>query len=198
MGLSLLISELIYYKKPLVGHNFMYDIGFLYYQFIDDFPDTYELFKHRVHDCFPTIYDTKVIADFHKDKFPCTDLETVAKKATALNHGVVKFAFSSGFANYEESVAECSAGFDAFCVGKVFVIMAKLIETRKSSLVSVENEKSKANVGKVKSGKEEHKIEGKREAKKIKSNEDEEKAKLLAMLSNFKDGPASKPEDKSE
>lgn len=196
MGLSLLISELIYYKKPLVGYDCIYDIGFLFYQFIDDFPDTYELFKERVHDCFPTVYDTKVIAGFHKDKLSCTNLETLTTKVAALNGGVVKFTFPSGFANYEESVVEHSAGFNAFCAGKVFAIMAKLIEAKKFSFVSGESKESKTNVEKTKIGKEEK--EAKREVKKVKSNEDEEKAKLLAMLANFKDGPASRSGAKSE
>jgi hypothetical protein len=80
MGLSLLVGELVKCKKPLVGHNFIHDLAFFYYQFIDDFPETHEQFKEKLHECFPIIYDTKIIASTLRDKFPCTDLVTVVKK----------------------------------------------------------------------------------------------------------------------
>ncbi len=40
IGFSKVIQEMIMAKKPLVGHNMMLDIMFVYYQFIDDIPDT--------------------------------------------------------------------------------------------------------------------------------------------------------------
>jgi len=41
MGFSLVIEEIIKAKKPLIGHNSIYDIGFIYDQFIAPLPDTY-------------------------------------------------------------------------------------------------------------------------------------------------------------
>ena len=41
MGFSAVIHELISAKKPIIGHNMIYDIIYLYNQFIDDLPDTY-------------------------------------------------------------------------------------------------------------------------------------------------------------
>eukprot|EP00826_Nyctotherus_ovalis_P064167 TRINITY_DN9407_c0_g2_i1.p1 TRINITY_DN9407_c0_g2~~TRINITY_DN9407_c0_g2_i1.p1 ORF type:complete len:452 (-),score=83.79 TRINITY_DN9407_c0_g2_i1:748-2103(-) len=142
MGISLLISELIQCKKPLIGHNFMYDLGFFYYQFVDDFSESYGEFKKKLHEYFPVVYDTKIIASFHRDMFPCTDLITIIKRLPKLNKDLVKFTFPNGFANLEESDAVHDAGFDAYCTGKAFAIMAKLIE--------IEETKAPLNVPKTK------------------------------------------------
>jgi hypothetical protein len=38
------VEELIAAKKPIIGHNMIYDIIYLYNQFIDDLPQTYPEF----------------------------------------------------------------------------------------------------------------------------------------------------------
>jgi len=182
MGISLLVSELVKCKKPLVGHNFMYDLAFFYYQFIDDFPDTYEQYKERLHECFPIVYDTKIIANTLKDKFPCTDLETIIKKLPTLNKSLVKFTFPSGFANLEESDAVHDAGFDAYCTGKAFAIMAKLVELDNSLKYKGVSE------SKIKQLKDQHKVhnhnsedlksDGRENRKKIRKEKRQETIKL--------------------
>ena len=44
MGWSLVIQEIINAKKPLVGHNCMYDWMYVYNQFIAQLPETYKEF----------------------------------------------------------------------------------------------------------------------------------------------------------
>lgn len=41
MGFSLVVEMMINAKKPIIGHNMIYDIIYLYNQFIDDLPNTY-------------------------------------------------------------------------------------------------------------------------------------------------------------
>jgi len=48
MGFSLIVEELIKAKKPIIGHNMIYDIIYLYNQFIDDLPETYPEFINKV------------------------------------------------------------------------------------------------------------------------------------------------------
>ena len=48
-------------KKPLIGHNPMYDIAFLYEQFIEPLPDSFIEFCCKWKENFPVIYDTKVL-----------------------------------------------------------------------------------------------------------------------------------------
>ena len=44
MGFSLVVEELIEAKKPIIGHNMMHDIIYLYNQFIDKLPEEYSEF----------------------------------------------------------------------------------------------------------------------------------------------------------
>ena len=44
MGFSLIVEELISAKKPIIGHNMIYDIIYLYNQFIAELPETYNEF----------------------------------------------------------------------------------------------------------------------------------------------------------
>ena len=38
MGFALVVEELIAAKKPVIGHNMIYDVIYLYNQFVDDLP----------------------------------------------------------------------------------------------------------------------------------------------------------------
>ena len=78
MGFSLVIDEMIKAQKPLIGHNFIYDVGFLYDQFIAPLPDTFLEFSEKWRECFPLMFDTKTIALKSELKlFRRTDLESL-------------------------------------------------------------------------------------------------------------------------
>ena len=64
MGFRLIFNDLVNCHKPLVGHNCMYDIMFLL-RWLDKGPLETELslFKFKIHDLFPYIFDTKYIAE---------------------------------------------------------------------------------------------------------------------------------------
>jgi hypothetical protein len=62
MGFSLVVQELINAKKPLIGHNCMYDIIFVYNQFISKLPATYPQFIESWNKLFPFTFDNKVLA----------------------------------------------------------------------------------------------------------------------------------------
>jgi poly(A)-specific ribonuclease len=80
MGFSLVIEELIKAKKPIVGHNLIYDMGFIYDQFIAPLPQTFLEFSEKWRECFPVTYDTKTIALLSNLKlFRRTDLESLYK-----------------------------------------------------------------------------------------------------------------------
>ena len=72
-------------KKPIIGHNMIYDIGFIYRQFISpdgSLPDTYAEFAKLWKKHFPQkIFDTKVLAAHcGKDIFGKTSLDLVHMK----------------------------------------------------------------------------------------------------------------------
>lgn len=52
-------------KNPnlcLIGHNMMYDIIFLYNQFVGALPGTYAEFVQKWFEIFPLTFDTKVLS----------------------------------------------------------------------------------------------------------------------------------------
>lgn len=61
-GFSQVIELIIENKKPIVGHNCLFDLVRIYQQFIDDLPSTLERFRSQLHILFPEIYDTKLLA----------------------------------------------------------------------------------------------------------------------------------------
>lgn len=67
--MELLISA----KKPLIGHNMIYDVGFIFNQFYDDLPNSYDLFRKNWLELFPICYDTKVLS-VSTNSFGKTDL----------------------------------------------------------------------------------------------------------------------------
>lgn len=81
MGLSLVIEEIIKSKKPLVGHNPMYDWLYIYNQFVAPLPDTYSEFIKEWNSKFPLTFDSKVLA-FKSMAFYRTSLGDVFDKCT--------------------------------------------------------------------------------------------------------------------
>ncbi|KAJ2611011.1 hypothetical protein EV177_003693 [Coemansia sp. RSA 1804] len=56
--------DLVRLRKPLVIHNGLFDLVYLYQSFFGPLPDTYESFVYDLHEMFPGgIYDTKVIVE---------------------------------------------------------------------------------------------------------------------------------------
>ncbi len=49
-------------RKPLIGHNLMYDLLFAYAHFHEPLPPAASLFKRELHALFPTVFDTKLLA----------------------------------------------------------------------------------------------------------------------------------------
>lgn len=62
LGFSLIVRYLINSKKPLIGHNMIYDLGFVFNQFIGPLPSTFNQWSTQVESYFPSIYDTKVLS----------------------------------------------------------------------------------------------------------------------------------------
>jgi hypothetical protein len=111
--------------RPLVGHNFLLDLLFLYSHFVKPtLPETAMGFKTKVARLFPRIYDTKVLAkglDVYDDQGD-TNLEglfrseggvaAVAAAAAALEDGA-------------GAAAAHEAGHDAFMTGVVFASLLR-------------------------------------------------------------------------
>lgn len=80
-----LFSSLLQHKKPIVMHNGLIDLAFLYQSFYADLPKKIETFAADLSDMFPAgVYDTKYVAEFHQS-MPATYLEYLYKKMQLRN-----------------------------------------------------------------------------------------------------------------
>jgi poly(A)-specific ribonuclease len=138
MGFSLIVEMLIRAKKPLIGHNMMYDVIYLYNQFIGDLPETYLEFAKEWYSLFPALYDNKVLSSA-AEYFGRTDLGKVFEKCQndeRLKPISSKIVFDKrgGFTNYDgtELLSHYhEAGYDAYMTGVCFASILKYKETDK-------------------------------------------------------------------
>ncbi|KAK8381328.1 hypothetical protein O3P69_018427 [Scylla paramamosain] len=80
-----LFTKLLEYRKPLIVHNGLIDLIFLYQSFYCDLPKKNDTFAADLDDLFPSgIYDTKYLAEFHQ-AVPATYLEYLFKKMQLKN-----------------------------------------------------------------------------------------------------------------
>jgi poly(A)-specific ribonuclease len=49
-------------RKPIVGHNLFLDICHIFHSFYRKLPESVDEFKELVHEAFPSIFDTKYLA----------------------------------------------------------------------------------------------------------------------------------------
>eukprot|EP00826_Nyctotherus_ovalis_P057232 TRINITY_DN7818_c0_g1_i7.p1 TRINITY_DN7818_c0_g1~~TRINITY_DN7818_c0_g1_i7.p1 ORF type:complete len:180 (-),score=64.69 TRINITY_DN7818_c0_g1_i7:88-603(-) len=143
------------------------------------------------------IYDTKVLARAHSSVYTQFSLEHVLNKSIELNKNQVKFVFPPEFRNLEDVKEGHDAGFDAFCTGKTFTIMAKLMERGIIRATETPKYRERKVESRVKVGEEDKeaaasKEMGDKSKKESEVTEEDEKKKLLAMLEGFKHGPSLK------
>lgn len=70
VGFRKVIDAISKAKVPVIGHNALMDLCFIYHNFHRKLPELVEEFKDSVHTLFPYFYDTKYIA---KDCVPLQD-----------------------------------------------------------------------------------------------------------------------------
>lgn len=135
MGFSLVVEALIEGKKPIVGHNMIYDILYLYNQFIGELPETYIEFINTWHGLFPAVYDNKVVYAA-TDLFNRTDLGKLYERCQTddklkLSGAKLEFDLENRFVNYEgEGLLSHyhEAAYDAHMTGYSFAHVLKFKE----------------------------------------------------------------------
>ena len=141
LGFTKVLRHLSLSGKPLVGHNCLIDLLRIFRQFESELPRNYELFKGRVHQLFPLIFDTKNI---------CVDIKKrIGKRqpkwekllaSSNLNHlhkelmensnlatHAPRLLTPQGFSRYSACQAAHEAGYDALLAGSCFLAMAHLL-----------------------------------------------------------------------
>ena len=128
-GFTEIIDILIDAKLPIIGHNMIYDVMFMYRQFIDDLPETYDAFVKKWRENFPKTYDTKLISSYCKP-IPKTWLGS-AYECCLENEtlkGTLNFEYAPNFEKYNEEGQEHEAAYDAYMTGVIFATVAKYKE----------------------------------------------------------------------
>jgi hypothetical protein len=140
LGFTRIFRLIVQFKKPLIFHNGFMDILFLYEKFYEPLPETFGLFKNRVNNMFPLMYDTKLISleikkihakemkEFYDSTvlehlYNCLQRESVKKAVIYMPN--VKHSQNSF--NYGIKSCPHEAGFDAHMTGLVFLKLAHIL-----------------------------------------------------------------------
>lgn len=147
MGFSLVIQAMIEAKKPIIGHNCMYDWLYLYNQFIAPLPETYLQFAQEWNSRFPFTYDTKVLA-YNSKAFYNTSLGQVYEKCTNddkfKNNLRWRFDTKNHCSNYEGQALLShyhEAAYDAHMTGIAYMHVIKHKEMELARILSRKGKK---------------------------------------------------------
>lgn len=144
-GFSEIVEEMIKHRKPLVGHNWFFDMVYFYRQFIGSLPDTYKEFKEKWTAEFPLTFDTKHICGKYGN-FANSGLEFVYKQWVENKkfQDMLTIKFEHGFDNYKKETKCHEAGYDAHMTGYIFTLLCKYqeiqyqLEAEKKELAGVD------------------------------------------------------------
>ena len=112
-------------KKPVVGHNCLFDLLFLFSHFQGTLPPTCDDFKAALSGLLPVIWDTKHLASQSGGRHVDTALGPLYEACTAAGDGI-SVVFGDGFAQYDNAVTGGAKGpaheaaFDAYMTGVVW------------------------------------------------------------------------------
>ena len=109
-------------RRVLVGHNLFTDLVNLYKCFIGELPASVQEFQRRVHDLFPTIIDTKYLAQEPKEGLEYSPLEQLEWRLRGQTEPHVEVP--SKYGNYEEEGNAHEAGYDSLMTAKVAIKLA--------------------------------------------------------------------------
>eukprot|EP01022_Parablepharisma_sp_SALTPOND_P033796 TRINITY_DN89660_c0_g1_i1.p1 TRINITY_DN89660_c0_g1~~TRINITY_DN89660_c0_g1_i1.p1 ORF type:complete len:378 (+),score=46.83 TRINITY_DN89660_c0_g1_i1:352-1485(+) len=110
-------------KVPIIGHNPLFDLLFLYSAFQDELPGTLAEFKSKIHGLFPTIYDTMLIANDEKMKQLFPEKQSLGLEAiySFLNQETkmkdTKIIISESNSKYAKGSHYHEAGYDSYITG---------------------------------------------------------------------------------
>ncbi|XP_046815939.1 pre-piRNA 3'-exonuclease trimmer-like [Vespa crabro] len=131
VGFTKVFNFLVDLKKPIVGHNPLLDLMYMYKLFYKSLPKNYKEFKTEIHKLFPKIFDTRCLSYQLKDD---------NKEDLCLSHslGSLYYFFSEGKGSNHISKSVTietgysiknlykahDAGFDSYLTAYIFIKMA--------------------------------------------------------------------------
>ena len=126
-------------RNPIIGHNMFKDLLLTYSNFFGELPPTFREYKESVHELFPTVFDSKVLATVPPMSNVLTN-SSVDKLVREINEGNLPDPCTKMSAKLqnEEGFSERfhDAGYDAFSTGRIFISLSKHISSHAGSPVS--------------------------------------------------------------
>ena len=128
MGFRLVFLDLVAARKPLIGHNCLFDFMFMMRWLDQPFKEgkmeTLTEFKIKFNGLFPIVFDTKYIAECGAcgDDYTSTALGDLYENLVAPVLAVKPFVrYAAGFDEIYSSGGQFhDAGWDAYCTGALF------------------------------------------------------------------------------
>lgn len=135
LGFTRIFRALVDAKKPMVGHNLMLDLLFLYHHFYAPLPNKYSEFKKNIHLLFPIIFDTKHIILSLRKEYEKLFSDSVRSLSELYNtFKSPKIKLHTLFSPHIYQVDGCEfigkpheAGYDAYASGYVFIQTAHIL-----------------------------------------------------------------------
>ncbi|KAJ1973063.1 hypothetical protein H4R35_004320 [Dimargaris xerosporica] len=131
VGFTRVIEALVETRKPLLGHNLFLDLCHVFNQFYDVLPPSLDGFKSQLHQLFPCIIDTKLIAETVpqiKDLADRTSLEDLHAQLRKHRYPYPITLLDMQHARYEQAKGH-EAGYDAYITGVLFLQLLTIAHT---------------------------------------------------------------------
>ncbi|KAK3794624.1 hypothetical protein RRG08_003770 [Elysia crispata] len=130
---------------PIVGHNLLMDLIFMYEKFHKPLPESYSQFKQDMHKLFPNIFDTKHIAHSLRNRLAhlnlhaarnLQDLYNILHSQSIMNMTLMQPSVDrASWSGNQEQIHQ--AGYDAFLCGCSFLRICHLLHFRNVNSMNV-------------------------------------------------------------
>ncbi|GFN95191.1 poly(a)-specific ribonuclease parn-like domain-containing protein 1, partial [Plakobranchus ocellatus] len=147
LGFTRVFRLLMGLTTPIVGHNLLMDLIFMYEKFHQPLPEVYPQFKQDIHRLFPNIYDTKHISHCLRMRLEHLKLHTARNLQdlydTLHSPSIINLTLMQpSIERVDRSGSDMAeqihqAGFDAFMCGSSFLRICHILHFRNVNSMDV-------------------------------------------------------------
>lgn len=124
LGATLIFAAILRAQTPIIFHNGLFDLGYLYSHFVDSLGMSLDEFRADVRTLFPDIYDTKTLAksiDIQAlNRLNLAGLYRCCLHSTDFKN-TVRFSLDENFHSYIDEDRSHEAAYDAYITGVTFL-----------------------------------------------------------------------------
>ncbi|OMJ71027.1 hypothetical protein SteCoe_30873 [Stentor coeruleus] len=124
LGATLIFAAILKAQVPIVFHNGLFDLGYVYSHFVDSLGMSLDEFRVDVRTLFPDIYDTKTLAksiDIQAlNRLNLAGLYRCCLHSTDFKN-TVRFSLDENFHSYLDEDKSHEAAYDAYITGVTFL-----------------------------------------------------------------------------